>query len=236
MILVLWMTAVFCGACFSREERLSVEADGFKVVRKQHTANNWNTGGTSTSFTFELRYHKAAFKFPVRSGWGGGPDQTAMSDSTDIVAAYLVSRTAAAQTPATALQPEAGSPADAAFAPSIEPSSAAQLEGAGTQLTLSFSERGLAFENCAAARNPLVQRVAATLDGALASTQAPPGSSTGRLRPNPPSAHGSAILVCHLLRHLPHLRHQSGWLQHLGLHAPRYNPPFQFQQMIDAQR
>lgn len=96
MLLVLGMTAVLCGACSPREERVSLEAGGFKVVRKQHTASNWNTGGTSTYFTFELRYHKAAFKFPVRSGWGGGPDQTAVSDSTDIAAAYLVSRTPAA--------------------------------------------------------------------------------------------------------------------------------------------
>ena len=68
LVLMLGMTAVLCGACSPREERVSVEAGGFKVVRKQHTASNWNTGGTSTSFTFELRYHRAAFKFAVRSG------------------------------------------------------------------------------------------------------------------------------------------------------------------------
>ncbi len=96
LLLLLGVAAVVCVACSSGEERVNIEAGGFRVVRQQHTASNWNTGGTSTSFTFAVRYHKSAFQFPTRSGWGGEPDQTTTCDATDIAAAFLVSRAPAA--------------------------------------------------------------------------------------------------------------------------------------------
>lgn len=89
------VSAVLCAACSSREERIAVEAGGFKIIREQHSSSNWNTGGTSTSFTFTVLYHKAAFQFPVHSSWGGDSGQTPPIDSTRIVAAYLVSRSPA---------------------------------------------------------------------------------------------------------------------------------------------
>jgi len=96
LFLLMGVAAMVCVACSSPEERSTVEAGGFKIIRTQHSSSNWNTGGTSTYFTVDVRYRKAAFQFPVQSSYRGDPGQTTPFDSTRIAAAYLVSRDPAA--------------------------------------------------------------------------------------------------------------------------------------------
>ena len=84
-------SAAVCAAC-TRAPRATAEAGPFSILRKQHSYSNWNTGGTTTYFTYEVRYRRGAFSF---EGFRH-PGNTDTFQSSEIERAYVISKSPAA--------------------------------------------------------------------------------------------------------------------------------------------
>jgi hypothetical protein len=89
------MVAAVCAACTQPEERVAIEAGAFTIVREQHTYSNWNTGGSTTYYSFVVRYRKREFQFPGLTPSRSGGHVTDFTSSR-IASAYVVSQLPAA--------------------------------------------------------------------------------------------------------------------------------------------
>ena len=93
---LLLLVAALCAACDQHGERVTVEAEPFTILREQHTYSNWNTGGTTTYYSVDVRYNKHEFHFPEFSFYrDGGASATDMT-SNRIGYAYIISKSPAA--------------------------------------------------------------------------------------------------------------------------------------------
>lgn len=90
------MVAAVCAACTPRGEQITVEAGAFTIMREQQTYNNWNTGGTTSYYTFDVLYRKREFQFPGLAPYGRGDGQTTDFTSSQIAGAYIISQSPAA--------------------------------------------------------------------------------------------------------------------------------------------
>ena len=88
----LLLVATVCAACSEHGERVAMDAGPFRILREQNSYGNWSTGGTTTYYSYEVRYRKSGFHFPEFSYHGGGKASTTEIASSQIRYASIVSQ------------------------------------------------------------------------------------------------------------------------------------------------
>ena len=88
----LLLVAAVCAACSERGEQVAMDAGPFRILREQNSYGSWSTGGTTTYYSYDVRYRKHEIHFPEFSYHGGGKASDTEITSSQIGYAAIVSQ------------------------------------------------------------------------------------------------------------------------------------------------